>query len=108
MGQDVRERHRLLGLILHLALAQIAVDRIVEFDLALFDELHRRHPLRPWLAEISRLPRVVRVELEPFTTDEVGEQLEAILDRSGPHARTIMHEHVLAFQRAILTAFSRR
>ena len=27
---------------------------------------------------------------------------------SGPHARTIMREHVLAFQRAILTAFSRR
>ena len=33
--------------------------------------------------------------------------LEAILDRNGPHARAIMHEHVLAFQREILTAFSR-
>jgi DNA-binding GntR family transcriptional regulator len=33
--------------------------------------------------------------------------LDAILDRSGPHARTIMHEHVLAFQREILSAFSR-
>ena len=40
--------------------------------------------------------------------DFVDFLLEAILDRSGPHARTIMHEHVLAFQREILTAFSRR
>ena len=33
--------------------------------------------------------------------------LEAVLDRNGPHARTIMREHVLAFQREILAAFSR-
>jgi DNA-binding GntR family transcriptional regulator len=33
--------------------------------------------------------------------------LDAILDRNGPHARTIMREHVLAFQREILAAFSR-
>jgi DNA-binding GntR family transcriptional regulator len=32
--------------------------------------------------------------------------LEALLDRNGPHARTIMREHVLAFQRDILAAFS--
>jgi hypothetical protein len=30
-----------------------------------------------------------------------------VLDRNGPHARTIMREHVLAFQREILAAFSR-
>jgi DNA-binding FadR family transcriptional regulator len=34
--------------------------------------------------------------------------LEAIIDRNGTHARTIMREHVLAFQREILTAFSAR
>src|SRR3954452_3408524 len=42
------------------------------------------------------------------TVHDQTQLLEAILDRSGAHARTIMHEHVLAFQRAILTAFSRR
>ena len=33
--------------------------------------------------------------------------LEALLDRDGPRARTVMREHVLEFQREILAAFSR-
>lgn len=33
------------------------------------DDLHRRHPLRPTLAEWSRLPTVRRVLLEPLTAD---------------------------------------
>jgi DNA-binding GntR family transcriptional regulator len=33
--------------------------------------------------------------------------LEALLDRDGARARTIMREHVLSFQREILAAFSR-
>jgi DNA-binding GntR family transcriptional regulator len=33
--------------------------------------------------------------------------LEALLDRDGARARTIMREHVLAFQREIIAAFSR-
>jgi predicted ATPase len=31
------------------------------------DELHRRHPLRPLLAELEREPRSRRIELEPLT-----------------------------------------
>jgi DNA-binding NarL/FixJ family response regulator/tetratricopeptide (TPR) repeat protein len=42
------------------------------------DELHRRHPLRPWLAELVRLPAVERLELAPFTRAELAEHLEAI------------------------------
>jgi predicted ATPase len=42
------------------------------------DELHRRHPLRPLLAELFRLPRVERLELAPFTRAELAEHLEAI------------------------------
>ncbi|QTE31460.1 AAA family ATPase [Pengzhenrongella sicca] len=34
------------------------------------DDLHRRHPLRPMLAELSRHPRVERLDLSPFTPDE--------------------------------------
>ncbi|HEY4098421.1 MAG TPA: AAA family ATPase, partial [Baekduia sp.] len=43
------------------------------------DELHRRHPLRPFLAEIERSERAHRVPLERFTRDELGAQLAAIL-----------------------------
>ena len=40
------------------------------------DELHRRHPLRPLLAELSRDPSARMIELPPFTREEIGEQLE--------------------------------
>jgi DNA-binding CsgD family transcriptional regulator len=42
------------------------------------DELHRRHPLRPLLAELVRLPGVERLELAPFSRAELAEQLEAV------------------------------
>jgi len=42
------------------------------------DELHRRHPLRPLLAELVRLPVVERLELAPFTRAELAEHLEAL------------------------------
>lgn len=31
------------------------------------DELHRKHPMRPWLTEMGRLPDVARLELGPLT-----------------------------------------
>ena len=43
------------------------------------DELHRRHPLRPLLAELERDPRARRVALEPLTRDELADQLADIL-----------------------------
>jgi DNA-binding CsgD family transcriptional regulator/tetratricopeptide (TPR) repeat protein len=36
------------------------------------DDLHRRHPLRPLLAELVRLPGVERMELGPLTDADVG------------------------------------
>ena len=45
------------------------------------DELHRRHPLRPLLAEIARQPRVRRIDLNPLERADVREALEDILDR---------------------------
>jgi DNA-binding CsgD family transcriptional regulator len=50
------------------------------------DELHRRHPLRQFVAEVERLPVVRRLELAPFTRRELAEQLAAILDASPAHA----------------------
>ena len=42
------------------------------------DELHRGHPLRPFLAELERSGQANRVELEPLARSELAEQLEAI------------------------------
>ncbi|MDX6716991.1 MAG: hypothetical protein QOH30_3549 [Baekduia sp.] len=44
------------------------------------DELHRRHPLRPFLAEADRAPAVTRVVLDRFTREELVAQLTGILD----------------------------
>ena len=43
------------------------------------EELHRRHPLRPLLAETERAGHVERIVLEPFTRAELAAQLAGIL-----------------------------
>src|SRR3954471_12494239 len=43
------------------------------------DELHRRHPLRPLLAELERGGRARRIELAPLTRPELAEALDDIL-----------------------------
>ncbi|CAM5384698.1 helix-turn-helix transcriptional regulator [Streptomyces pilosus] len=45
------------------------------------DDIHRRHPLRPLLAELDRLRTVRRVELGRFNRDEVHRQIAGIIDR---------------------------
>jgi predicted ATPase/DNA-binding CsgD family transcriptional regulator len=43
------------------------------------DELHRRHPLRPLIAELASDPYARLIELPRFTVGELAEQLEGIL-----------------------------
>ena len=43
------------------------------------DELHRRHPLRPLLAEVERSEYAQRLPVERFTRDELAAQLANIL-----------------------------
>lgn len=43
------------------------------------DELHRGHPLRPFLAELDRLRRVERLEVPRLSVDEVGALVQEIL-----------------------------
>ncbi|WP_381555305.1 AAA family ATPase [Streptomyces eurythermus] len=43
------------------------------------DDIHRRHPLRPLLAELDRLRTVRRIELARFTREEAGRQIAGIL-----------------------------
>ncbi len=42
------------------------------------DELHRRHPLRPLVAELGRMRRVERLTLEPFEPDEARDFTRAL------------------------------
>ncbi|MCX5205470.1 AAA family ATPase [Streptomyces sp. NBC_00237] len=46
------------------------------------DDLHRRHPLRPLLAELVRLPAVDRLELRPLADADVARLVHA--GRTGP------------------------
>ncbi|HEY5316940.1 MAG TPA: AAA family ATPase, partial [Solirubrobacteraceae bacterium] len=43
------------------------------------EQLHREHPLRAFVAELTRVRGVRRVELAPFTREEVAQQVEGIL-----------------------------
>jgi hypothetical protein len=56
------------------------------------DELHRRHPLRPLLAELERDRRVERLELGRFDRGEVAAQLTGILGVA-PAARLVERVH---------------
>jgi DNA-binding GntR family transcriptional regulator len=64
-------------------------------------ERYFTHSLRIWYVVLDRVPGL------GHAVHDQTQLLEAVLDRNGPHARTIMREHVLAFQREILAAFSR-
>src|ERR687894_977429 len=50
------------------------------------DELTRRHPLRPFLAEIGRLASTVRVDVPSLNRAEVAELLTWLLDRPPSNA----------------------
>jgi DNA-binding CsgD family transcriptional regulator len=41
------------------------------------DDLHRRHPLRPFLADIARMPAVQRIGLEPLPAAAIEELVSA-------------------------------
>jgi DNA-binding CsgD family transcriptional regulator len=50
------------------------------------DELHRRHPLRPFLAQLLAARGVERVDLRPLSRSQVASQLECILGRPADDA----------------------
>ena len=54
------------------------------------DELHRRHPLLPFLAELERRRRIDRIELLPFDRREIAELVGAI--RSGSSDRELIDQ----------------
>ncbi|WP_344275544.1 ATP-binding protein, partial [Actinomadura napierensis] len=48
------------------------------------DDLHRRHPLRPVVAELLRLPTVTGVEVRPFGPGEIAEYLAGLAGGGAP------------------------
>ncbi|RBY75238.1 LuxR family transcriptional regulator [Geodermatophilus sp. TF02-6] len=56
-------------------LADVPVALVVSYR---SDDLHRRHPLRPLLAELVRLPGVERLELAPLPDAAVGELVRGL------------------------------
>jgi DNA-binding CsgD family transcriptional regulator/tetratricopeptide (TPR) repeat protein len=57
------------------------------------DELHRRHPLRPLLAEFARLDGVDRIDLVGLAEGESAAQVRAILGaRATPEIEAAVHE----------------
>ena len=58
---------------------QLRADRVVLLMTYRADELHRRHPLLPWLAELERSGQVDRLVLERLDETETTALLTAIL-----------------------------
>ncbi|MFJ1805994.1 MULTISPECIES: AAA family ATPase [unclassified Streptomyces] len=71
---DASTRHLLSYL-----LRTLRTGRLVVLVTYRADDIHRRHPLRPLLAELDRLRTVRRLELARFTRDEVCRQIAGIL-----------------------------
>ncbi|MCP2339562.1 helix-turn-helix transcriptional regulator [Actinomadura rupiterrae] len=57
------------------------------------DDLHRRHPLRPVVAELLRLPNVTAVELKPFRPGETAEYLTSLGTGRKPPADLVERVH---------------
>ncbi|MCX4765181.1 AAA family ATPase [Streptomyces sp. NBC_01275] len=71
---DASTRHLLSYL-----LRTLRTGRLVVLATYRADDIHRRHPLRPLLAELDRLRTVRRLELDRLTRDEVCRQIAGIL-----------------------------
>jgi DNA-binding CsgD family transcriptional regulator len=74
-------------------MARIRAEHLVLVASYRSDDLHRRHPLRPVLSELSRLASVERIDLPPFDRAELVAHLGALLGHPAPDA---MVDDVLA------------
>jgi DNA-binding CsgD family transcriptional regulator len=58
------------------------------------DDLYRRHPLRPVVADLLRLPSVTSVQLGPLSPSALGELLFAISDAPGRLSAAVVNQIV--------------
>jgi len=64
--------------VLRFVVARLRAEHVLVVASYRADDLHRRHPLRPVLAELLRHPRVEHVHLSPFTETELREFTTAV------------------------------
>ncbi|MGH2947373.1 MAG: ATP-binding protein, partial [Solirubrobacteraceae bacterium] len=76
--EDIHWADRATSAFLAFLARALDTERVLTVATYRTDELHRRHPLRPLLAELERGPRTRRVELAPLTREELAAALEDI------------------------------
>ncbi len=69
--------------LLRYLLARLVDERVAIVASYRSDDLHRRHPLRPLLAELVRLPGVERLELAPLPDGAVEELVRRLAAQAG-------------------------
>jgi len=72
--------------VLRFLLARLRAEHLLIVGTYRTDDLHRRHPLRPLLAELLRHPKVDHLQLPPFTRDELAEFAVAVTGAPLPEA----------------------
>ncbi|HYJ75902.1 MAG TPA: AAA family ATPase, partial [Kineosporiaceae bacterium] len=72
--------------LLRFVLSRLSDERLLVVGTYRSDDLHRRHPLRPLLAELVRLPRVERLEVQPFDAAELRDYLSTLHGGDVPDA----------------------
>jgi DNA-binding CsgD family transcriptional regulator/tetratricopeptide (TPR) repeat protein len=73
--------------LLFFLLSRLTGQRLVVLATYRSDDLHRRHPLRPLLSELVRLPQVERIDLGPLDSRESLELVRLLADDSLPEAK---------------------
>ncbi len=68
--------------LLFFLLSRLTGQRLVVLATYRSDDLHRRHPLRPLLSELVRLPQVERIDLRPLGARESLELVRLLADGS--------------------------
>jgi DNA-binding CsgD family transcriptional regulator len=63
-------------------LARLSGQRLLVIGTYRSDDLHRRHPLRPLLTELVRLPAVQRLHVEPFGPSDAYEFVRSLADEA--------------------------
>jgi DNA-binding CsgD family transcriptional regulator len=80
--EDIHWADRSTRSFLRFLAASLTEERVLVIATYRSDELHRRHPLRPLLAELERSPCARRMALERFDRGELADQLADILGAS--------------------------
>ncbi|WP_304522472.1 helix-turn-helix transcriptional regulator [Actinotalea sp. Marseille-Q4924] len=73
--------------VLRYLVARLRTEHVVVVGTYRTDDLHRRHPLRPVVAELARHPSVDHLELRPFTADELAAFAVAVAGHEVPEPR---------------------